>query len=208
MSHDSNPTPGATDTDLFEWTHVLYRLFNSGGDLIYVGITKDIRSRFRQHSHESPWWREVADCRTEFHPDRRTLELVEKAEIATLRPRYNKRGNPDVENVRPTRSTPVKRKRPEQEPLPMPAPPPPRHGPDVVKVFPDGARLMSDGMVYGPQRVDNGGMEMVWCMDPAFRSGVGRPGHERCTVCEGWHHCKVYPWPEGRPLPSRGGHHL
>lgn len=188
----------------FDWNHVLYRLFNSEGDLIYIGITNNIKARFQQHLSEQSWWGEVADCQTEFHRDRSTLERIEADEIASLRPRHNKRGNPDRRATRPIRRPTATRRPVAARSVPVV---PVRRPPSVVKVFPDGARLMSHGMVYGPERPGSG--DSIWCMDPGFRSGgISKAGHERCTVRDDWHRCDVYPWPADVPFNPRAGHHL
>jgi phosphoribosyl 1,2-cyclic phosphodiesterase len=77
----------------FTWNHVLYRLYGVSGDLLYIGLTKDIRSRFNQHVAKSPWWPDVADCRIEFLPSWEALKAAEVAAIKAERPRYNNRHN-------------------------------------------------------------------------------------------------------------------
>lgn len=34
----------------------VYRLYDSGGELLYVGITNNPVRRFSQHQSEQPWW--------------------------------------------------------------------------------------------------------------------------------------------------------
>jgi predicted GIY-YIG superfamily endonuclease len=43
----------------------LYRLHRSDGELLYVGITGDLRNRFRVHRCQTKWWGEVDEARTE-----------------------------------------------------------------------------------------------------------------------------------------------
>lgn len=69
---------------------VVYRCFNSGGELLYVGSTAHLRGRIRQHESLTPWWPEVADVRHEAfasEPDARGAEL---RAIKSENPLYNK----------------------------------------------------------------------------------------------------------------------
>jgi len=75
----------------FTWLHVLYRLRDAAGELIYVGITNDIRARFYAHAREKWWWNQVASCEIEFWPTRLSLENEEVRVIQTEKPRYNRR---------------------------------------------------------------------------------------------------------------------
>ena len=69
--------------------HVLYRFYDTSGDLLYVGITADPVSRWRSHRGEKPWWHEVTNITLEVHPDRDTVLAAETIAIATEKPRYN-----------------------------------------------------------------------------------------------------------------------
>lgn len=62
----------------FTWDHVLYRLYDREGVLLYIGRTRSIRRRFRTHAAEQPWWPEVASCRTEFLPSYEALCEAER----------------------------------------------------------------------------------------------------------------------------------
>jgi predicted GIY-YIG superfamily endonuclease len=75
--------------------HILYRLFNSDGALLYIGITNDIQSRFLQHSVGAVWWRDISRCTTDSEFDSRyELEQAEQAAIRAEAPWYNVVGNP------------------------------------------------------------------------------------------------------------------
>lgn len=73
----------------FSWNHILYRFFDSDGDLLYVGLTNNIHGRFSSHAGKQPWWAEVADCRVEFLPSRDALREAEVVAIRAEKPRYN-----------------------------------------------------------------------------------------------------------------------
>ncbi|MCU1616151.1 MAG: hypothetical protein JWO98_3691 [Frankiales bacterium] len=67
----------------------LYRLFDQGGALLYVGVAANPRTRWSTHSKEKAWWCEVASKTVEWHGDRPTAEAAEVAAIVTEAPRYN-----------------------------------------------------------------------------------------------------------------------
>jgi hypothetical protein len=67
----------------------LYRLFNAGGDLLYVGISEDPPRRWREHRKETLWWREVHTSQVEWHPGERPAREAECAAIWAENPRYN-----------------------------------------------------------------------------------------------------------------------
>jgi hypothetical protein len=70
-------------------THALYRFYATDGALLYVGITADPGTRWRAHSHDKPWWHEVANVTVEQHPDRTAVLEAERAAIVAEQPRYN-----------------------------------------------------------------------------------------------------------------------
>lgn len=98
----------------FTWEHVLYRFYDAGGALLYVGITNSITSRFKAHAKAQPWWHQVTGCRVEFHPDRAAVQRAEVAAIRFEHPRYNIRDS--VPMPRPRTAVPARlRVRPEQK---------------------------------------------------------------------------------------------
>lgn len=42
----------------------LYRLYDRGGLLLYVGLSTEPERRFREHRRSTPWWRDVDPTRT------------------------------------------------------------------------------------------------------------------------------------------------
>ncbi|MBZ6290342.1 GIY-YIG nuclease family protein [Streptomyces olivaceus] len=72
----------------------LYRFFDTDGALLYVGITYDIEQRFASHSNSSPWWKDIASERIEWHETRSLALAAESAAIKAERPRYNINGSP------------------------------------------------------------------------------------------------------------------
>lgn len=71
--------------------HHLYRLFDAVGELLYVGITNNVKRRLQAHAERQPWWSEVARHTFTSLPDREMLEAAEAIAIRYETPRYNKR---------------------------------------------------------------------------------------------------------------------
>jgi predicted GIY-YIG superfamily endonuclease len=69
--------------------HALYRFFGQGGQLLYIGITRDPSSRWGQHRGDKPWWFEVQRIEIESLPDRASALKAERLAIQSEKPRYN-----------------------------------------------------------------------------------------------------------------------
>lgn len=69
--------------------HALYRLYSDIGELLYVGLTVDVKTRMKDHRNGKAWWPEVAYRRIEWHPDRLSADAAETAAIRTEHPTYN-----------------------------------------------------------------------------------------------------------------------
>lgn len=74
----------------------LYRFFNADGDLLYVGISLNPFTRWKQHRSEKPWWVEVVNVTIQHYDDRETVSLAELDATKNERPRYNRTHNPDT----------------------------------------------------------------------------------------------------------------
>ena len=71
----------------------LYRYYDDAGDLLYVGITHDIRQRDSWHRSNSRWHREHARRTVESYPTRNEALAAESAAIKTERPAFNRQSN-------------------------------------------------------------------------------------------------------------------
>lgn len=69
--------------------HVLYRMFDTEDQLLYVGITADAPDRFHGHRQDKDWWREIAAIRLEHLANRTAALQAERDAIRTERPKYN-----------------------------------------------------------------------------------------------------------------------
>lgn len=82
--------PWLTDvrTEVGEPT-ALYRLFDAGERLLYVGISSDPKQRWRTHAIEQKWWPEVAAKQVVWFGGRLDAAKAEAAIIRNERPREN-----------------------------------------------------------------------------------------------------------------------
>ncbi|MGQ9348922.1 GIY-YIG nuclease family protein [Mycolicibacterium gilvum] len=68
----------------------LYRLYDKGGRLLYVGITDNCFRRWKEHSKDKEWWRHVHQFTQDWYPDRQSVEAAERRAISTEAPLFNK----------------------------------------------------------------------------------------------------------------------
>lgn len=69
--------------------NVVYRFFNSRGQLLYVGVTKNLGARCSNHCTK-PWWPEVAFVSIDnMFKSRKQAEFFEKQAIEREHPVYN-----------------------------------------------------------------------------------------------------------------------
>lgn len=67
----------------------LYRLFNADGQLLYVGIAYDPKSRWYSHVNTSPWWPNVARKEVEWFEHRNAAVTAEMIAVRTEKPIHN-----------------------------------------------------------------------------------------------------------------------
>lgn len=67
----------------------LYRFWSASGQLLYVGISANPGSRWKQHRDDKPWWMEVANVTLEHFYSREAVEAAERTAIINEQPRYN-----------------------------------------------------------------------------------------------------------------------
>jgi hypothetical protein len=70
----------------------LYRFFDGGGSLLYVGITSRGEARFHEHARTQPWWPYVATCTVEHFADRPAAAAAELVAIRDELPMWNVAG--------------------------------------------------------------------------------------------------------------------
>ncbi|MFE7106604.1 GIY-YIG nuclease family protein [Streptomyces sp. NPDC057575] len=73
----------------------LYRLYDTAGQLLYVGISSQPKKRWSAHSRDKHWWGDVARKEVEWFETRKSAERVEKAEIQDEKPKWNRNLNGD-----------------------------------------------------------------------------------------------------------------
>mgnify|MGYP003392215434 CR=1 FL=1 len=69
----------------------VYHLYESFGDLLYVGRTNRPARRLRQHRTHQPWWDEVTSVAVYGYPNS-DVGTAESRDIKRLSPKYNKAG--------------------------------------------------------------------------------------------------------------------
>jgi hypothetical protein len=71
---------------------ILYRCYNTKGDLLYIGITVSIVARSHQHLYNEPWFAEVVDMKLQHLSPMLNSEAraIEKLRIWEEHPLYNK----------------------------------------------------------------------------------------------------------------------
>jgi predicted GIY-YIG superfamily endonuclease len=67
----------------------LYRFFNYEGELLYVGVSTRVWTRFEEHAADKPWFAEVDHHEIEWHGTRELAEDAESVAIWEERPKYN-----------------------------------------------------------------------------------------------------------------------
>lgn len=82
----------------------VYRLWNAGGDLLYIGSAYDPDHRCKSHQ-KTPWWPEVARRTEEWFDHRGTAYTEELKAIGVEKSKYNQMGTPgyrtpDTEAIR------------------------------------------------------------------------------------------------------------
>lgn len=70
-------------------THTLYRFYARHGELLYVGITMDVASRWRDHRAGQWWWCEVGAITVRHFDTREAVLDAERIAIQTEFPTYN-----------------------------------------------------------------------------------------------------------------------
>jgi DNA-binding transcriptional regulator YhcF (GntR family) len=75
--------------EVVEQRTAVYRLYDSAGRLLYVGITNDPKVRWLAHAGDKAWWSEVARRDVEWVPDRSTAVRLEGEAIRMERPIHN-----------------------------------------------------------------------------------------------------------------------
>jgi prevent-host-death family protein len=68
----------------------VYRLYDSGGALLYVGLGGDPESRWKDHAREKPWWSEVSRKTVMWHESLEEASIAEHKAIHSEKPMHNK----------------------------------------------------------------------------------------------------------------------
>jgi predicted GIY-YIG superfamily endonuclease len=77
-------------TDLAQRRTALYRLYDTGGSLLYVGITHNLEERWEDHRYWKAWWHLVHRSEVEWFPDRASALAAERAAVEAEGPRFDR----------------------------------------------------------------------------------------------------------------------
>lgn len=72
----------------------LYRFWDAGNVLLYIGISENPDARFAKHEALKPWWPHVVRKAIEWYDNRELAEAAETEAIRTERSLYNVAGSP------------------------------------------------------------------------------------------------------------------
>lgn len=78
---------------LAERPHVVYE-FWMGEVCLYVGMTRNLKSRLSDHRRNNTYHRAATELRVTDCPNRRAAEILEHRRIVEARPANNRRGVP------------------------------------------------------------------------------------------------------------------
>jgi predicted GIY-YIG superfamily endonuclease len=118
--------------------HAVYRMFDTAGTLLYVGLTAQPGRRIDQHC-EKRWFPQVTTISVEWHPHLAAARLAEKEAIEWEWPRHNVVG---VKRRSPRRPSPVPLPpAPTRRPVPQPRPAPLEEKPAPAALKPVHAML-------------------------------------------------------------------
>jgi predicted GIY-YIG superfamily endonuclease len=71
--------------------HAVYRMFGAAGELLYIGCSADLGSRFGQHRSVRDWYPQISRITLEWYPGWLEGARAEAAAILAENPRYNAR---------------------------------------------------------------------------------------------------------------------
>lgn len=146
----------------------LYRLYDIQGVLLYVGVSDELKTRFKAHAASKTWWPSVHSRRIEWFDDRAVAEDAERAAINDEHPLWNNRDSPWQPVVVAGGKHAVAPKRAN-----LPATPASRllASPQLAPLPPcvgDGEQATTDDLRHGPYlRVLKGLLKVVRRGDPA-----------------------------------------
>ncbi|MBB4893527.1 excinuclease UvrABC nuclease subunit [Streptomyces olivoverticillatus] len=67
----------------------VYRLFDSTGQVLYIGMSRNPMARWGIHAEQHSWWPRVATYELAWYPTRQEAEAAEKAAIKAESPTCN-----------------------------------------------------------------------------------------------------------------------
>lgn len=84
-----------------ERDHWVYRAYDTAGNCLYIGCTKDPQQRAQTHRSSSRWYYLMDSCVLAGPYTRTTALRIETEQIAAIQPAYNRRGVPAAVDAHP-----------------------------------------------------------------------------------------------------------
>lgn len=69
----------------------VYRIRGEADELLYIGMTGDLRVRWDDHAAKQPWWDELRSMTVDWYDSREEADDAERAAIEAETPKYNKK---------------------------------------------------------------------------------------------------------------------
>ena len=85
----SEREPGSPPTGIAARRTALYRLYGANDQLLYIGASGNLETRWKTHAKERLWWPEVARRELTWYDTRAEATRAEKRAIEVERPKYN-----------------------------------------------------------------------------------------------------------------------
>lgn len=99
--HQNPAGAEASNLHFTESPTALYRLYDEGRRLLYIGITKTPESRWNSHAIFKSWWPEVSTKTVDWYSDRWMAAVAEYIAITDERPVHNRdRERPSARTVK------------------------------------------------------------------------------------------------------------
>lgn len=67
----------------------VYRFYDADDNLLYIGSSKQLDVRYKDHAKKKPWWPDVHRKTETWYPTRERAYAAERGAIQTERPKYN-----------------------------------------------------------------------------------------------------------------------
>ena len=90
VRYDTAPWAQPSDDPKNNRPHFVYRVYDANDELLYVGVTVNVKQRMRLHkSNRVAWYGRMATVDTKEYPDKPSARLAEAKAINAEHPEFN-----------------------------------------------------------------------------------------------------------------------